>query len=170
LINGAGGSAGMFSVQLAKFYGAEVTGVDNAAKLDHLRRLGADHVMDYTQEDFSRKRGRYDLVLDLIATRSVFAVQRALKPGGKYLAVGGSVGVIFQILLFGGLIHRITGKTTQLLMVRPNRTDYEHVAGLCEAGTILPLIDRTYPLQSVPEAMRYVGEGQARGKVVIIVE
>jgi NADPH:quinone reductase-like Zn-dependent oxidoreductase len=170
LINGAGGSAGLFAVQLAKFYGAEVTGVDNAGKVDYLRQLGADHVVDYAREDYTRQRGRYDLILDVIAKRSVFAVQRALKPGGKYLVVGGSVGVFLQLLLWGPLIRRITGKSVRLLIVRPNRTDYETVTRLCEEGTIIPVIDRTYPLSSVSEAMRYVGEGRAKGKVVIVVE
>ncbi len=101
LINGAGGSAGSFAIQLAKLYGAEVTGVDNTGKMDFLRSLGADHVIDYTKEDFTKQRKQYDLILDLIAHRSVFAYKRALKPNGTYFFVGGSVWTLFQILFLG---------------------------------------------------------------------
>ena len=101
LINGAGGGAGMFAVQLAKSYGAEVTGVDNTGKLDFLRSLGADHVIDYTQEDFTKNGKQYDLILDVVAYRSVFAYARALRPNGRYFMVGGSVATLFQIVLLG---------------------------------------------------------------------
>ena len=106
LINGAGGGAGMFAVQLAKLYGAEVTGVDNTGKLDFMRSLGADHVVDYTREDFT-KNGKhiYDLILDVVAHRSVFAYKRALRPNGSYFFVGGSVATVFQILLLGPWIR-----------------------------------------------------------------
>ena len=169
LINGAGGSAGTFAVQLAKLYGAEVTGVDNTGKLDFMRSLGADHVIDYTRQDFTKTGKQYDLILDVTAHRSVFAIQRALKPGGRYFVVGGSVGVMFQILLLGPWIRRTTGKHIRILAVVPNREDLEFVTELCESGKIAPVIDRRYPLSEVPEALRYVGEGRAKGKVVITV-
>ena len=169
LINGAGGSAGMFAVQLAKLYGAEVTGVDNTGKMDFLRSLGADHVIDYTREDFTKSGKRFDLILDLIAHRSVFAYARALKPNGTYFFVGGSVGTLFQILLLGPLIRKATGMHIQILAVPQNRKDLIAITELCEAGKVRPVIDRRYPFNEIPEALRYLGEGHAKGKVVITV-
>ena len=170
LINGAGGGAGTFAVQLAKLYGAEVTGVDNTGKLDFMRSLGADHVFDYTREEFTKSGKQYDLILDLVAHRSVFAYQRALRPNGSYFFVGGSVATLFQILLLGPLIRRTTGKKIRLLAVQPNRKDLVFITELCEAGKVIPVIDRRYPLSEVPEALRYLGEGHAKGKVVITVK
>jgi NADPH:quinone reductase-like Zn-dependent oxidoreductase len=170
LINGAGGSAGTFAIQLARLYGAEVTGVDNTGKLEFMRSLGAEHVVDYTKEDFTRRGSRYDLILDLIAHRSVFAYQRALQPNGTYFFVGGSVAVLFQILLLGPLIRRNKAKNITMLAVPQNRKDLIAITELCVAGKILPVIDRQYSLDEVPEAMRYVGEGRAKGKVVISVD
>jgi NADPH:quinone reductase-like Zn-dependent oxidoreductase len=169
LINGAGGSGGSFAIQLAKLYGAQVTGVDNAGKLDFMRSLGADHVIDYTKEDFTRGAERYDLILDLIAHRSVFAYRRALQPDGTYFFVGGSVAVIFQILLLGPVIRGSEAKTIRMLMVAQSRKNLLAITELCEAGKIVPAIDRLYALEEVPEAMRYVGDGHAKGKVVITV-
>ena len=170
LINGAGGSAGSFAVQLAKLHGAEVTGVDNTGKLDFMRSLGADHVIDYTREDFTKNKNQYDLILDLIAHRSVFAYQRALRPNGSCFFVGGSVAVLFQILLLGPWIRKTTGRNLRLLVVPQNRKDLISITELCEAGKVVPVIDRRYPLSEAPEALRYVGEGRARGKVVITLE
>lgn len=167
LINGAGGSAGTFAIQLAKLYGAEVTGVDNGGKLDFMRSLGADHVIDYTREEFTNSGKQYDLILDVIAHRSVFACARALRPRGTYFVVGGAVAVLFQSLLLGPLIKRATGKNIRLLVVPQNRKDLISITELCEAGKVTPVIDRRYPLAEVPEALRYVGEGRAKGKVVI---
>jgi NADPH:quinone reductase-like Zn-dependent oxidoreductase len=169
LINGAGGGAGTFAVQLAKLYGAEVTGVDNTGKLDFMRSLGADHVIDYTREDFTKNGQQYDLILDVIANRSVFAYQRALSPTGSSFFVGGSVATLFQILFLGPWIRRTTGKKMRLLVVQPNPKDMLHMTELCEAGKVVPFIDRRYPLSEVPEALRYLGEGRAKGKVVITV-
>jgi NADPH:quinone reductase-like Zn-dependent oxidoreductase len=170
LINGAGGGAGTFAVQLAKLYGAEVTGVDNTGKLDLMRSLGADHVIDYTQEDFTENGKQYDLILDVVAHRSVFAYKRALRPNGSYFFVGGSVATIFQILLLGPWIRRTTGKKTRLLVVQSNLRDLVFMTELYEAGKVVPVIDRRYPLSEVPEALRYLGEGHAQGKVVITLE
>ena len=169
LINGAGGSAGSFAVQLAKLHGAEVTGVDNAFKQDFLRSLGADHVIDHTRQDFTKTGKQYDLILDLIAHRSVFAYRRALKPGGNYFFVGGSLGTLFQILFLGPWIKRSTGKNIRILMVPQDNKDLMAIMELFEAGKILPVIDRRYSLREVPEALRYVAEGRARGKIVITV-
>lgn len=167
LINGAGGGAGSFAVQLAKLYGAEVTGVDNTGKLDFMRSLGADHVIDYTRHDFTTLGQQYDLILDLIAYRSVFAYSRALRPGGRYYAVGGSVATLFQLVLLGPWLRRTTGKNIGVLIVQPNQKDLVSITELCEVGKVVPAIDKRYPLHQVPEALRYLGEGRARGKVVI---
>jgi NADPH:quinone reductase-like Zn-dependent oxidoreductase len=169
LINGAGGATGTFAVQLAKSYGAEVTGVDDTGKLDFMRSLGADNVMDYTREDFTKNGQQYDFILDVVANRSVFAYKRALRPNGSYFAVGGSVARLFEILFLGPWIRMITGKKIRILAVHPNLKDMEYMAELCEAGKVVPAIDRRYPLSEVPEALRYLGEGRAKGKVVIIV-
>lgn len=167
LINGAGGSAGVFAVQLAKLCGAEVTGVDHSAKLDFVRSLGADHVSDYASEDFTKTGRQYDLILDLIAHRSMFAYARALRPNGTYFCVGGAVTVLLQIALLGPLLKLATGKNLRVLAVPQNRDDLVAITELCEAGKIIPVIDRHYSLQEVPEALRYVGEGRHKGKVVI---
>jgi NADPH:quinone reductase-like Zn-dependent oxidoreductase len=167
LINGAGGGAGTFAVQLAKIYGAEVTGVDNTGKLDFMRSLGADHVIDYTQEDFTKNGKQYDLILDIVAHRSVFAYKRALISNGSYFLAGGSVPTILQVLLLGPWISMIESKKMRVLAVRPNTEDVDFMKELIEDGKVTPVIDKTYPLREVPEAIGYVGEGHARGKVVI---
>ena len=169
LINGAGGGAGTFAVQLAKMYGAEVTGVDNYGKLDFMRSLGADHVIDYTREDFTKNGKQYDLILDIVAHRSVFAYKRALRPNGSYFLAGGSVATILQILFLGPWIRRTTGKKIRVLAVRPNIEDLDFMKELIEAGKVTPVIDRTYPLSEAPQAIQYLEEGHARGKVVITV-
>jgi NADPH:quinone reductase-like Zn-dependent oxidoreductase len=169
LINGAGGGAGMFAVQLAKLYGTEVTGVDNTGKLGFMRSIGADHVIDHTRQDFTKNGKQYDLILDMVATRSVFAYARMLRPNGSYFCVGGSITTFFQVLLLAPWIKRTTGKKLRVLMVRPNREDLVCITELCQAGKIAPTIDRRYALSEVPEALRYVGEERAKGKVVITV-
>jgi NADPH:quinone reductase-like Zn-dependent oxidoreductase len=169
LINGAGGGAGTFAVQLAKLYGAEVTGVDNTGKLDFMRSLGADHVIDYARKDFTETGKQYDLILDLVAHRSVVAYKRALKPNGRYFFVGGCVATLFQILLLGPWIGVTTGKRIRIQAVRPNLEDMVQMTELYEAGKMVPVIDRRYPLSGVPEALRYLGEGRTKGKVVITV-
>jgi NADPH:quinone reductase-like Zn-dependent oxidoreductase len=169
LINGAGGGAGTFAVQLAKLYGAEVTGVDNTGKLDFMRSLGADYVIDYTREDYTKNGKHYDLILDLAAHRSAFAYKRALRPNGSYFFVGGSVATLFQILLLGPWIRAITGRKIRILAVKPSLKDMVYITELYEAGKVVPVIDRRYPLSEVPEALRYLGEGRTQGKVVISV-
>jgi NADPH:quinone reductase-like Zn-dependent oxidoreductase len=169
LINGAGGGAGTFAVQLAKLYGAEVTGVDNTGKLDFMRSLGADHVIDYTREDFTNSGKQYDLILDVVANGSVFAYKRALRSNGSYFLAGGSVATILQILLLGPWIRATTGKKTRILAVKPSLKDLVYITELYEAGKVVPVIDRRYPLSEIPEALRYLGEGRTKGKVVITV-
>jgi NADPH:quinone reductase-like Zn-dependent oxidoreductase len=170
LINGAGGSAGSFAIQLAKLYGAETTGVDNTEKLDFMRSLGADHVIDYLQEDFTKTGTQYDLILDFIAHRPVFAIQRALRPNGTYFFIGGSVTILFQILLLGALIRRTTSKNIRFLAVSQSREDLISITNLCETGKIRPIIDKRFAFDQIPEALQYVVEGHAKGKVVITMD
>lgn len=170
LINGAGGSGGSFAVQLAKLQGAVVTGVDNSEKLEFMRSLGADHVIDHTKQDFTKNGQQYDLILDLIAHRSVMACARSLKRNGTYYFVGGSTGLIFPILLLGPLIKRALGRNLRMLVVAQNRNDLLAITELCETGKIIPAIDRLYSFHEIPEAMRYVSEGHAKGKVIINME
>lgn len=169
LMNGAGGSAGSFVIQLAKLHGAEVTGVDNTIKQDFMRSLGADHVIDYTREDFTKKRNEYDLIIDVVAHRSVFAYARALRPNGTAFFVGGSVATLFQILLIGPFLNRATGKNLKVLMVPQNRKDLIAITELCQAGKVRVVIDRHFSLSEAREALSYVSEGRAKGKVVITV-
>ena len=170
LINGAGGGSGMYAIQLAKLNGAEVTGVDNAEKLEFMRSLGADHVIDYTQDDFTRTGRTYHLILDVAAHCPVFAYQRSLMPGGRYLYVGGSVPTLLQILLIGPVIGRAEGKKIRLLAVRQGAQHLAPMIELCQTGKIATVIDRRYRLNEVPEALRYLGEGHVKGKVVVIAE
>lgn len=170
LINGAGGGVGTFAVQIAKSRGAEVTGVDRPDKFDMLRSIGADHVVDYTREDFTRNGQRYDLILDVVASRSIFDYKRALSPEGVFVMVGGSLPAILQAFLVGPLISRTGSRKTGIVMWKPNyRQDLEILAELFAAGKLVPVIDRCYPLNETADALRYVEEGNARGKVVITV-
>lgn len=170
LINGAGGGSGMYAIQLAKLHGAEVTGVDNGEKLEFMRRLGADYAIDYTREDFTRNGRTYDVILDLAAHRSVFAYRGSLSPGGRYLYVGGSVATLLQTLLLGPLIGRARDKKLRLLVVRQGVQNLAQLVELCQAGKVATHIDRRYELTDAPEALRYFGEGHAKGKVVVIVD
>jgi NADPH:quinone reductase-like Zn-dependent oxidoreductase len=169
LVNGAGGGVGTFAVQLARSFGAEVTGVDRADKLPLLRSLGAHRVIDYALEDFTLGGPRYDVVLDVAARHSAFQYSRALNPGGSCVIVGGSGAAVFQALLFGPWISLTAGKRIGLLLHRPNRGDLEFLRESFEAGAARPVIDRSYPLSEVAEALRYLGEGRAKGKVIITV-
>ncbi|MEU5566333.1 NAD(P)-dependent alcohol dehydrogenase [Micromonospora musae] len=168
LINGAGGGSGAFAIQLAKRLGAQVTGVDNAGKLDFMRSVGADEVIDYRSRDFTRS-GPYDLILDLVAHRSVFAYRRALAPGGRYRCVGGSVPALLRVLTIGAVAGRLTHRRLGVLAVREGPTHFEPVADLCVAGDLVIHIDRAFTLDETPEALAHVGEGRALGKVVVSV-
>jgi NADPH:quinone reductase-like Zn-dependent oxidoreductase len=166
LINGAGGGAGSFAIQLAKLSGAHVTGVDNAGKLDFMRQLGADEVVDYRREDFTRLEP-YDLVLDLVAHRSVFAYRRALAPGGRYRCVGGTVRTLLRVVTVGTAVGWFTGRSLGVLLVKAGPAHFEPVAERCVAGDLRIHLDRTFSLEEVPQALAYVGEGRALGKVVV---
>jgi NADPH:quinone reductase-like Zn-dependent oxidoreductase len=167
LIHGASGGVGTFAVQLAKALGAEVTAVCSTSKVDLVRSLGADGVIDYTREDFTKHGRRYDLILAVNGNRSLFDYRRALAPKGRYVVSGGSMTQIFQAMLLGPLLSRPGGQQLGNLLARPNQQDLAFVAGLLEAGRVAPVIDRCYPLEGVPEALRYLGAGHAVGKVVI---
>lgn len=166
-INGAGGGSGSLAIQLAKRAGAHVTGVDNAGKLDFLRQIGADDVVDYRTEDFTR-RAPYDLILDLVAHRSVFAYRRALASGGRYLCVGGTVRSLLRILTVGAAAGALTGRHLGMLVVQAGPTHFTPVAELCASRDIGIHIDRTFPLEETPQALAYVGAGRALGKVVVV--
>ncbi len=166
LMNGAGGGVGTFAVQIAKHFGAEVTGVDSKEKLDMLRSIGADHVIDYTQEDFTKSGQSYDLVLDVAASRSVFDCKRALNPGGAYGVIGGSQRRFFQTMLLGFWVSMIGSRKLGAVGAKPNE-GLDFVIELFEAGKVVPVIDRTYPLSEVAEAFRYFETGNVQGKLVI---
>jgi NADPH:quinone reductase-like Zn-dependent oxidoreductase len=180
LINGAGGGMGTFAVQIAKSFGAEVTGVDSTKKLDMLRSIGADHVIDYTKENYTKNGQHYDLILDVQAHHSILDYKRALSPEGIYVMVGGSRSAIFQALILGPLISRTgskrlginTGsKRMGIDKWKPKiKEDLDFLKDLFEAGKVVPIIDKRYPLSEVPEAFRYLEEGRALGKVVITME
>ena len=169
LINGAGGGAGTFAVQIAKSFVAEVTGVDSTEKLDVMRSIGADHVIDYTQEDFTKNGQSYDLILDVNAYHSIFDYKRALSHKGIYVMVGGSSALVNQLLFLGPWISMTGSKKMGLLLHKANK-DLAFMKELLEAGKVVPVIDRRYPLSEVAEALRYFEEGHAKGKVVITFE
>jgi NADPH:quinone reductase-like Zn-dependent oxidoreductase len=171
LINGAGGNVGPFAVQIAKYLGAEVAGVDSTGKLEMVRALGADHVVDYTREDPIRDGQRYDLILDVVARRSMLEWRRALKPAGVYVMLGASTALLLQGTFVGPLIS-MTGSRKMAVMWwwKPfQQEDVAFLKELIEAGSVAPVIDRRYALSEVPDALRYMEEGHARGKIVIAV-
>jgi len=176
LIYGASGGIGTFAVQIAKSFGAEVTGVCSTRNLDLVRSIGADHVIDYTQEDFTQNGQRYDLIVATAGYRSIFDYKRALSPGGIYVATGGSMkgphamSQIFQPMLLGPWISMFGKKKLSVLTLKINQKDLVFIKELIEAGKIKPVIDRRYPISEFAEALRYYAEGHARGKVAIIVE
>jgi NADPH:quinone reductase-like Zn-dependent oxidoreductase len=169
LINGASGGVGSFAVQIAKAFGADVTAVCSTNKMEMIETLGADRIIDYTQTDITKNGQQYDLIIDAAAYRSVFDYQPILKPEGTYVLIGGSISRIFQVLLFGSVISRIMHRNLKCLMVKPNRSDLVILKDLIEAGKIVPVIDRTYSLSEIPEAIRQLEQRQVRGKVVISV-
>lgn len=165
-INGAGGGSGSFAIQLAKRAGAHVTGIDNAEKLEFMASLGADEVVDYRTEDFTRRQP-FNRILDLVAGRSVFALRRALAPGGRYQCVGGPVSALLRVLTIGTIVGRLTGRRFGVLAVRQGPTHFEPLAALCLSGEVKIHIDRTVSLEEAAQALTHVGEGHALGKVVV---
>lgn len=168
LINGAGGGVGTLALQYAKSLGAEVTCVDRSEKFEMLRSLGADHLIDYNVEDYTRNGLQYNKVLDVIAHRSVSDYKRALQPGGTFAMIGGSMGgLLLQLMVLGPVISRFTGRKLGIMGYRPNREDLDQLTQLFEAGKLMPVIDRHYPLDQVADAFRYFGTGRVLGKIVI---
>ena len=166
LINGAGGGVGTFGVQIAKLYGIEITGVDSAVKLDMLRAMGFDHVIDYTKEDFTKNGQQYDLILDTKTNRSMFDYARALSPNGVYVTVGGSISRLFQALFLGPLISMIYKKHIRIVSLKTNK-DLIFLNELFEAGKVKPVIDGPYKLGEFHEAFRIFDKAEHKGKVVI---
>jgi NADPH:quinone reductase-like Zn-dependent oxidoreductase len=172
LITGAGGGVGTFAVQIAKVDGAEVTGVCSASKTELVRSIGADHVIDYAREDFADGRSRYDVILDIAGNRSLSELRRALTPRGTLVIVGAEdagnwLGIRRQ--LRAAALSPFVRQKLGFFISKERRSDLEELRTLLEAGTIRPVVDRTFPLEEVPEAIRYLREGHARGKVVITV-
>ena len=168
LIHGASGGVGTFAVQIAKTFGAEVTGVCSTRNLELVRSIGADHVIDYTRDDCTRSGEPYDLIVDAAAYRSVLHYRRALRANGAYVIVGGSMTRILQVLLLGPW-SSLTGKRMRFMMARITKRDLDFLKQLLEAGKLVPVIDRCYPLSETAEALRYLEKGHARGKVIITV-
>ena len=169
LIHGASGGVGTFAVQIAKAFGCEVTAVCSTSKMNMVRSIGADHAIDYTKEDFTRSGQQYDLILAVNGYRSLFDYRRALSPKGIYVMAGGSGAQMFQALL-GPLISRPAGKKMRSVGMKSNKKDLIFIKDLLESGKVVPVIDRRYPLNETAEAIRYLEEGHALGKVVIITE
>jgi NADPH:quinone reductase-like Zn-dependent oxidoreductase len=170
LVNGASGGVGSFAVQIAKAYGATVTGVCRTEKVDAVRSIGADNVVDFTEVNYAETGERYDLILDAGAHQSVFASRRALASGGRYVLAGGALGPTMQAMVLGPLLSRLGSTHTTGFIESPNRADLEVVAELIASGEVVPLVDRQFTLEKVPEAIAYFESGRATGKVVIIVE
>ena len=166
LINGAGGGVGTFAVQIAKLYGVEITGVDSTGKLDTLRAMGFDHVIDYTRDDFTKNGQCYDLILDVKTNRSMFNYARALSHNGVYVTVGGSMGRLFQALFLGPWISLISKKHIRMVALKPNK-DLPYMNGLFETGKVKPVIDGPYRLNEFIEAFKIFGKGEHKGKVII---
>ncbi len=170
LVNGASGGVGTFAVQIAKSFGADVTGVCSTRNLDRVRSMGADHVIDYTQEDFTQNGQRYDLILAANGYHSIGDYKRALSPNGIYVMTGGSGAQMFQAMFLGPWLSMVGNKKMGNLLLKPNKKDLVFVKELLEAGKVVPVIDRRYPLNEVADAIRYLEEGHARGKIAITLE
>ncbi len=169
LICGAGGGVGTFAVQLAHYFGAEVTGVCGPKNTELVRSIGADHVIDYSQEDFTRTAARYDLILAVNGNNPLLTYRRLLASGGIFVLVGGALSQVLKTILFGALLS-IGSRKMRFLAAKANQKDLELIIRLVAEGSIHPVIDRTYPLSEAPEAMRYLSQGHAHGKVVVAVE
>lgn len=167
LINGASGGVGTFAVQLAKVLGAEVTAVCSTAKVEMVRSLGADHVIDYSREDFTRNGQQYDLILAANGNRSLFEYRRVLKPAGIYMTSGGGMFQLFQAIIVGSLLSLVSRQTFGNVLSLPDQKALAFITDLIEQGKVTPVIDRCYPFAETAEAIRYVEAGHAKGKVIV---
>lgn len=170
LINGASGGVGTFAVQIAKSFGAEVTAVCSTRNIEMMRSIGADHVIDYTQEDFTQNGQLYDLILAANGYHPISAYRRALSPKGIYVTTGGSAAQLSQAMVLGRWISMTGPKQMSNMLAKPNQEDLVFLTDLLERGQVVPVIDKCYPLGEVGAALRYLEEGHARGKVVIKVQ
>ncbi|MBZ5753828.1 NAD(P)-dependent alcohol dehydrogenase [Metabacillus rhizolycopersici] len=169
LINGASGGVGTFAVQIAKSFGGEVTGVCSTRNLDILRSIGADHAIDYTKEDFTKKTQSYDLILGINGYQPISAYKRLLRPNGNFVHVGGSGSQLFQAMVLGPWLSMMGGKKMSSFLQRSNQKDLIYIKELLETGKVKPVIDRCYTLNELPEAFKYFEEGHAQGKIIITV-
>jgi NADPH:quinone reductase-like Zn-dependent oxidoreductase len=167
LVYGASGGVGTFAVQIAKAFGTEVTAVCSTGKLETVRSIGADHVIDYTREDFTKNGQHYDLILAANGYRSIFKYRDSLTPAGNYVMAGGSMPQIFQAMLLGSMLSKSGGRKLTGISTRANQQDLLYLKELIEAGKVTPVIDKCYFFSDIRQALRYLGEGHARGKVVI---
>ncbi len=167
LINGASGGVGTFAVQIAKALGASVRAVCSSSKLAQALELGADEAVDYTQHDITQSGQRYDLILDVAAYRSSGGYKAILKPQGRYVLVGGSFGKIVQMLFQAALLSKSGGQQFSVLMAKANAQDLSFIKDLIEAGQVKPVVEKVYAFEQIPEALRYLGEGHAKGKLVV---
>jgi NADPH:quinone reductase-like Zn-dependent oxidoreductase len=170
LVDGASGGVGTFAVQIAKSFGAEVTAVCSTRNVQTARSLGADHVIDYTRDDFTKSGQRYDLILGANAYHSIFDYWRALSENGIFVLVGGGLGRIFQSMILGALLSRMGSKKSRFFIANINQKDLVFLRELLEAGKVKSIVDRRYPLSDAAEALRYLEEGHAQGKVVVTIE
>lgn len=168
LINGASGGVGTFAVQIAKVLGAEVTAVCSTRNVEQVRALGADHVIDYKREDFTKSDKQYDLIIAANGYHPLSAYRRALKPDGVYVVTGGAMKQIFQAMLLGSVVTLGSQQKVSNLMAKPNQADLMIVKELIEACKVTPVIDSCYPLEQASDALQYLGDGHARGKVVVV--
>jgi len=169
LVNGAGGGVGTFTVQTAKSLGAKVTGVDSHQKLTMIGSIGADQAIDYGREDFTRSGARYDHIVDTAAHHSLFECRRALSPEGTYVMVGGQTRRMAENLLLGPLLSMTSDQRMSVLFHEPDKDDLVTLAALVEANTVSPVIDSSYRLEDVPDALEHFGGGTVGGKVLITV-
>ena len=167
LINGASGGVGTFAVQIAKAFGATVTAVCSTGKIDLVRSLGADHVIDYTQEDFTQSGKQYDLIVAVNGNHTPFEYKRAATPTGRIVVIGGSMRQIFMSIGFAPLFQSKNGVTMKTLLAKPNAADLDTIQSMVTAGEVTPVIDRTFALSDLPDAMRYLQTGSAKGKIVV---
>ena len=169
LINGATGGSGTFAVQIAKTFDAEITGVCSTGKMEFVRSLGVDHVIDYTREDFTRNGKQYDLIIDAQGHHSIFDYRRALSPKGVYVMHGGASSRIMQVMLLGPVLSLFGSRKLRILLHKANR-GLDELGELLQSGKVVPIVDKCFPFSETIDALKYYGDGQARGKVVISME
>jgi NADPH:quinone reductase-like Zn-dependent oxidoreductase len=168
-INGASGGVGSCAIQIAKAFEGEVTAICSTRNMEAARDLGADHVIDYTREDFTKSGNKYDLIFAVNGNSSIFDYRRALKPGGRFVQSGGSMKQVYQAMILGPILSKKNGRKMKNYIARPNSKDLEFIAELVQNGKLKPVIDKKYELNEVPEAIRYLEDGHARGKIVITI-